>query len=366
MRMPAEFFGGQPGDPPVWFRFLGCNPRHHSLALAPTPAKAGIIHLMIEVATLDDVGRALERCTRRKSPVAASLGRHANDLMVSFYARTPGGFDIEYGTDGRMVDDATWVSQGNDRGQPLGTQLCRPRRALTRRRRRPADVAPTDAAYRHVLGHFCTGVTVITGVDGATAPPGRVRLPGVRRPVAHPAPGAVLPGQDIERPGRRSRAPGPSASTCSPPASRRSPGGSASPAPDKFAGLSWSPSSSGAPVLAGALTWVECAVEGRARGRRPLPGRRPRHRARPVPSPAGRCCSTAAATRRWTRAATPARPRSSTPCSAGPGTPTGCSPSAFTVKRLKNGRSNGPWRLSRVDRIWLAAKRVVLRACPNV
>jgi 3,4-dihydroxy-9,10-secoandrosta-1,3,5(10)-triene-9,17-dione 4,5-dioxygenase len=111
MRMPAEFFGGKPGDPPVWFRFLGCNPRHHSLALAPTPAEAGIIHLMIEVATLDDVGRALERCTRRKSPVAASLGRHANDLMVSFYARTPGGFDIEYGTDGRTVDDATWVSR---------------------------------------------------------------------------------------------------------------------------------------------------------------------------------------------------------------------------------------------------------------
>jgi hypothetical protein len=29
----------------------------------------------------------------------------------SFYARAPGGFDIEYGTDGRLVDDATWVSR---------------------------------------------------------------------------------------------------------------------------------------------------------------------------------------------------------------------------------------------------------------
>lgn len=111
MRMPPEFFGGSPGDPPVWFRFLGCNPRHHSLALAPMPAPAGIVHLMIEVAALDDVGRALERCTRRGAPVSASLGRHANDLMVSFYVRTPGGFDIEYGTDGRIVDDATWVSR---------------------------------------------------------------------------------------------------------------------------------------------------------------------------------------------------------------------------------------------------------------
>jgi 3,4-dihydroxy-9,10-secoandrosta-1,3,5(10)-triene-9,17-dione 4,5-dioxygenase len=50
MRMPAEFFGGQPGDPPVWFRFLGCNARHHSLALAPVPADPGIVHLMIETA----------------------------------------------------------------------------------------------------------------------------------------------------------------------------------------------------------------------------------------------------------------------------------------------------------------------------
>ena len=111
MRMPAEFVGGAPGDPPAWFRFLGCCPRHHSLARAPMPAEAGIVHLMIEVAALDDVGRALDRCARRGAPLSASLGRHANDLMVSFYVRTPGGFDIEYGTDGLRVDDATWVSR---------------------------------------------------------------------------------------------------------------------------------------------------------------------------------------------------------------------------------------------------------------
>jgi 3,4-dihydroxy-9,10-secoandrosta-1,3,5(10)-triene-9,17-dione 4,5-dioxygenase len=111
MRMPAELFGGKPGDPPVWFRFLGCNARHHSLALAPVPAEAGLVHLMIETASLDDVGRALDRCTRRGAQVPGSLGRHANDLMVSFYVRTPGGFDIEYGTDGRLVDDASWISR---------------------------------------------------------------------------------------------------------------------------------------------------------------------------------------------------------------------------------------------------------------
>jgi 3,4-dihydroxy-9,10-secoandrosta-1,3,5(10)-triene-9,17-dione 4,5-dioxygenase len=111
MRMPAEFFGGEPGDPPVWFRFLGCNARHHSLALAPVPAEAGLVHLMVETATLDDVGLALDRCARRGATVSGTLGRHANDLMVSFYVRTPGGFDIEYGTDGRQVDDASWITR---------------------------------------------------------------------------------------------------------------------------------------------------------------------------------------------------------------------------------------------------------------
>jgi 3,4-dihydroxy-9,10-secoandrosta-1,3,5(10)-triene-9,17-dione 4,5-dioxygenase len=66
---------------------------------------------MIEVSSLDEVGRAMDRCTGRGGQLSATLGRHANDLMVSFYVRTPGGFDIEYGTDGLLVDDATWVSR---------------------------------------------------------------------------------------------------------------------------------------------------------------------------------------------------------------------------------------------------------------
>ncbi len=111
MALPPELFGQPAGGPPAMMRFLGCNQRHHSLALAPMTSEAGIIHLMIEVATLDDVGRALDRCTRRGGTISASLGRHANDQMVSFYVRTPGGFDIEYGTDGLLVDDATWVSR---------------------------------------------------------------------------------------------------------------------------------------------------------------------------------------------------------------------------------------------------------------
>ncbi len=111
MRLPGEFFGRPAGGPPAWMRFLGCCPRHHSLALAPMHPPVGIVHLMVEVATLDDVGQALDRCRRRKAPVSSTLGRHANDRMVSFYVQTPGGFDIEYGTDGLTVDDGTWVSR---------------------------------------------------------------------------------------------------------------------------------------------------------------------------------------------------------------------------------------------------------------
>jgi 3,4-dihydroxy-9,10-secoandrosta-1,3,5(10)-triene-9,17-dione 4,5-dioxygenase len=111
MRLPGEFFGRPAGGPPVWMRFLGCCPRHHSLALAPMTPDAGVVHVMIEVATLDDVGRALDRCRRRNATVSSTLGRHANDLMVSFYVQTPGGFDIEYGTSGRTVDDSNWISR---------------------------------------------------------------------------------------------------------------------------------------------------------------------------------------------------------------------------------------------------------------
>jgi 3,4-dihydroxy-9,10-secoandrosta-1,3,5(10)-triene-9,17-dione 4,5-dioxygenase len=111
MAIPPELFGRPAGGPPAMMRFLGCNPRHHSLALAPMTSKAGIIHLMIEVATLDDVGRTMDRCARRGAKLSASLGRHANDRMVSFYVQTPGGFDIEYGTDGLLVDDSAWVTR---------------------------------------------------------------------------------------------------------------------------------------------------------------------------------------------------------------------------------------------------------------
>ncbi|MEV6302337.1 iron-dependent extradiol dioxygenase HsaC [Actinoplanes sp. NPDC051861] len=111
MRLVPEHLGLPPSDKPLWMRFLGCGPRHHSVALAPIPAPTGLIHLMVETETIDDVGRAIDRCGRNKAPMISTLGRHANDEMVSFYVRTPSGFDIEYGTGGLTVDDRTWVAR---------------------------------------------------------------------------------------------------------------------------------------------------------------------------------------------------------------------------------------------------------------
>jgi 3,4-dihydroxy-9,10-secoandrosta-1,3,5(10)-triene-9,17-dione 4,5-dioxygenase len=111
MRMDPRAFGMPEHMPPLWMRFLGCNRRHHSLALAPMPLPAKIVHLMIEVDSLDSVGRAWDRCLRKGIKPTATLGRHANDLMVSFYVKTPGGFDVEYGTDGQLVDDSTWIAR---------------------------------------------------------------------------------------------------------------------------------------------------------------------------------------------------------------------------------------------------------------
>jgi 3,4-dihydroxy-9,10-secoandrosta-1,3,5(10)-triene-9,17-dione 4,5-dioxygenase len=81
------------------------NPRQHSLALYDQPHPAGVVHVMVEVASLDEVGQALDRARRAGHPVIASLGRHVNDNMCSFYVLAPGGIAFEYGFDGLLVHD---------------------------------------------------------------------------------------------------------------------------------------------------------------------------------------------------------------------------------------------------------------------
>ena len=111
MRLPPQMVGRPADGRPAWLRFFGCNPRHHSLAFLPMPTPSGIVHLMIEVENSDDVGLCLDRAQRRKVPMSATLGRHVNDLMLSFYMKTPGGFDVEYGCEGRQVHDEDWIAR---------------------------------------------------------------------------------------------------------------------------------------------------------------------------------------------------------------------------------------------------------------
>ncbi|MEZ0362956.1 iron-dependent extradiol dioxygenase HsaC [Mycobacterium sp. pUA109] len=111
MRLPPQFVGRPADGAPAWLRFFGCNPRHHSLAFLPMPTPSGIVHLMIEVGESDDVGLCLDRALRRKVPMSATLGRHVNDKMLSFYMKTPGGFDIEFGCEGLQVDDHDWIAR---------------------------------------------------------------------------------------------------------------------------------------------------------------------------------------------------------------------------------------------------------------
>ncbi|PSR69239.1 2,3-dihydroxybiphenyl 1,2-dioxygenase [Nocardia sp. MDA0666] len=107
-RMPSP-----PGTGPLRIRFLGVNQRHHSLAIMPAPEgrDPGLIHVMVEVDSLDAVGRALDQVMARDFPVSSTLGRHTNDKMISFYVGVPGGWDIEYGTAGELVDESYYTAE---------------------------------------------------------------------------------------------------------------------------------------------------------------------------------------------------------------------------------------------------------------
>ena len=116
----------------------------------------------------------------------------------------------------------------------------------------------TESRFRQVLGHFCTGVTIITAM-GESGPAGfacqsfaalsldpplvlfcpsrsSATWPVIAR-AGHFCANVLTAGQrDLARVFGTAGV-------------------------DKFAGVRWSPSPSGAPVLAGVLTWAGCAVE---------------------------------------------------------------------------------------------------------
>jgi len=95
---------------PVSAYFLHVNPRHHSLALVEAPVN-GMHHLMVELYSFDDIGQGYDLALMNREQIVATLGRHNNDLMTSFYMHTPSDFLVEYGWGGRDVDNTNWQPQ---------------------------------------------------------------------------------------------------------------------------------------------------------------------------------------------------------------------------------------------------------------
>ena len=87
--------------------FFHINARHHSLALIET-GRNGMHHLMVELFSLDDVGQCYDIALTEPERVNVTLGRHTNDLMTSFYAKTPSSFMVECGWGGRDIEPTTW------------------------------------------------------------------------------------------------------------------------------------------------------------------------------------------------------------------------------------------------------------------
>lgn len=100
--------------------FLHCNSRHHSLAFLEMKLPKRLHHFMLQVNDLDDVGTTYYLCQRNAVPIDLSLGRHTNDQMLSFYMKSPSGFDVEFGWGAIEIDEDTWTVQLHTNGSSWG------------------------------------------------------------------------------------------------------------------------------------------------------------------------------------------------------------------------------------------------------
>lgn len=120
--MKLSDFITQPIGPDISLRvaFMHCNPRHHSLAIAEIPGDKRLNHIMIQLNEVDDVLRGHERCVSMGYRTG-KMGRHPNDMMLSFYVITPSGFEVEYGWGGREIQ-GEWTIEEYDRFSLWGHQ----------------------------------------------------------------------------------------------------------------------------------------------------------------------------------------------------------------------------------------------------
>ena len=103
-------------------RFFHCNGREHTFVVgrAGSGDVKRIGHFMVELNSMDDVGSCLDRVEDRGIEIKYRLGKHTNDHMISFYMHTPSGFLMEYGWNGRLVNDENWQVNIYDRASIWG------------------------------------------------------------------------------------------------------------------------------------------------------------------------------------------------------------------------------------------------------
>lgn len=77
--------------------FFHVNPRHHTLGIMKVVNVDALHHIMFETTELDMVGEVLDRVISAGCRITASLGRHSNDRIVSFYVESPSGVEVEIG-----------------------------------------------------------------------------------------------------------------------------------------------------------------------------------------------------------------------------------------------------------------------------
>ena len=116
---------GPPG-PERFFHTAGSNQREHTFVIGRPPTSPEqtvgkrIGHFMVELNAIDDVGSCLDRVEDYGVQLSSRLGKHTNDHMTSFYMYTPSGFRMEYGWNGRTVNDANWNVQIYDKASIWG------------------------------------------------------------------------------------------------------------------------------------------------------------------------------------------------------------------------------------------------------
>ena len=122
-RLMIEGLGFEVGDSFSGFEcLLRCNRRENTVFIPASPYSGGkrLNHFMLELKAIDDVGSGLDRCEDNGVEITSRLGRHTNDLSISFYMRTPSGFRVEYGWDSKTTDHGEWPVRDYERSSVWG------------------------------------------------------------------------------------------------------------------------------------------------------------------------------------------------------------------------------------------------------